>query len=84
METLDIAIHAIGITFAVSPAFYSNSVNPYVFFPFAGLPKALEKEILTEEVTSARLVNNIDSHGTAVPRMAEVPAPGSPECRTRI
>jgi hypothetical protein len=54
------------------------------FFPLAGLPKALEEEILTEEVTSARLVNNIDSHGSAVPRMAEEPAPGSPECRTRI
>jgi hypothetical protein len=37
------------------------------------LPEALEEEILNEEVASARLVNNIDSHGTAVPRTAEEP-----------
>jgi hypothetical protein len=31
MEILDIAMNAFRITFAVSPAFYSNSVNPNVF-----------------------------------------------------
>ncbi len=35
------------------------------------MPEALEEEILNEEVASARLVNNVDSHSTAVPRTAE-------------
>jgi hypothetical protein len=37
------------------------------------LPQPLEEEILNDEVASARLVNNVDTHTAAVPRLAEEP-----------